>query len=520
MDTMSQLADPVTARGASRPARLERVALVGILVAAVALRLYAIASESIWSDEAFSLMLARMDLPTLVEWTSLDIHPPLYYVLLHYWTALGETETAIRALSALAGVLTVLILYKLGRVLFNGLVGLYAALLLAANPYHIWYSQEARMYAWVTLFVSLSVLLALKVWRRPCLATWAGYVLSTTAALYTHYYAVFGILIENLFFVYLLARGRLGAPILWRWIGSQALVFILFLPWFPTFLLPATVGGGGWIALGAGKPGVEALAHTAILYLVGTGRALYPVVARRVGYALFVAAFVLGVWPRFAARKSAPMDETLDPPTYTQSEAAGFCLAYLALPPGIAWAASQVFKPMYSVRYMLPFLMPFTILVARGTRRVPNSLLRAVALLALLTMLGMGVYIQANTLDKPDWRGLATSLTARSLEGDLVMFMPGWHARAFDYYARGALPLHDELPVPANEYGDLAVTMTEKAIAGHPRIWYVWETDHYSDPQGMVYEYLQGRCRQVSDTQMPRFGRIVLFENPASGDGS
>jgi uncharacterized membrane protein len=151
-----------------------RLALAGVVALAVVARLYGIASESLWLDETTSLMLARMDLAALTRWTSLDLHPPLYYVLLHYWVALwdsllgstlAESELVLRGLSALAGVLNVLVLYALGRLLFGRGMGLLAALLLALSPYHIYYSQEVRMYAWLALWVSLSVLLALLAWR-------------------------------------------------------------------------------------------------------------------------------------------------------------------------------------------------------------------------------------------------------------------------------------------------------------------------------------------------------------------
>ena len=66
-----------------RPARSAWAVHVGfplavILLAGLLLRLYGLTAESLWLDEATSLMLARMDVPTLIEWTSLDIHPPLY----------------------------------------------------------------------------------------------------------------------------------------------------------------------------------------------------------------------------------------------------------------------------------------------------------------------------------------------------------------------------------------------------------------------------------------------------------
>jgi mannosyltransferase len=505
-------------------APLVSLALVGILLLSLAARLYGIATESIWLDEATSLMLARMSVPALVQWTASDIHPPLYYILLHYWILLGQSEAALRGLSALAGVLNVWVIYGLGRTLFDRRTGLYAALLLALAPYHIWYAQEARMYAWVTTFASTSLLLALLAWRRGCWWVWGAYVLVTTAALYTHYYAVFGILIENLFFLYLWMRRRVHARLFWAWVASQVAVFVLFLPWFPIFLLPITVGGGGWVAIGLGRPSLSVLAQTAVLYMVGTGRALYPALLRRAGYLLFVGAFLFGLLPqgfgaRLLRRRLAPQGDVA-PQRYDENEAAAFCLVYLVLPLGLAWSASQVFKPMFSIRYMLPFMIPFILLVARGIRNLPWRALQAIALAALVVVMGFGIVAQVKLTDKPDWRTWSAQVIARSQPGDIVLFMPGWHARAFDYYAHGALPLYSDVPVPVDQYLEQMPTAVDKAIAGHPRVWLIWETNHYTDAKGAVYSYLSRRCRQVSEMRMPLVGRIILFENPNAAGGS
>ncbi len=497
------------------------LALLGISALSMVVRFYGIATESIWLDEATSLMLARMDIPTLVEWTALDIHPPLYYVLLHYWIGLGESEAVVRGLSLLAGVGNVLIIYALGRELFDGRTGLLAALLLAVSPFHIWYCQEARMYAWVTTLTSSSVLLAIKAWRRPRLATWVGYVVVSTASLYTHYFAVFAILIQNLFFLYLLLRGRADARLLRAWIASQIAVFLLFLPWFPTFLLPITVGGGGWVAAGPGKPSVWGLLHTLVLYTVGSGHEYLPTLVRRGGYVLFAGVFALGLWARGGSEGRTSQEASLGgEPLYEQREAMAFCLAYLVLPLVIAWGSSQVFKPMYSERYMLPFLIPFLLLIARGVRNVSLSGARMVILLALVAIMGIGVEAQVRVADKPDWRGLASRLTREAQEGDLALFMPGFHAKPFDYYARGALSLYSEVPIPVDRYGAEVTRAVEDAISDHPRVWLVWEVDHYTDPGGVVYGYLNGRLRRVSETQMPLVGRVVLYENPDAGGGS
>ena len=480
------------------------------LVLATVLRLYGISTESLWLDEATSLMLARMDAPTLVRWTALDIHPPLYYVLLHYWIALGESEIAVRGLSALVGVLNVWAIYALGRTLFDRRAAWLAACLLAVAPFHIWYSQEARMYTCITLFITVSVWLAFGVWGTRRWTTWVAFVLVTVAALYTHYYAVFGILLENLFFSYLLVRRRLVRDLIWRWLAAQAAIFVLFLPWFPTFLLPITVGGGGWIALGMGRPSFGVLAQTMVLYMVGPARASYPSIVRRLGYGLFLLLTLQGIWSRSSSRWA---EERHEPP-YSERECTAFCLAYLMLPLGIAWVVSQVFKPMYSARYMLPFLIPFLLLAARGIAHIHAPIRRASVLVALVACMGVGVVAQVATLEKPDWRGLGIDLIARSEENDLVLFMPGWHAKSFAYYAGDALALYSDVPIPLERYGDEALDKVAAAVSGYTRVWFVWEEGHYTDPQGEVYAYLEAHYYKVEDLPFALVGRVILFESP------
>jgi 4-amino-4-deoxy-L-arabinose transferase-like glycosyltransferase len=495
---------------------------------ALGLRVYGISTEALWLDEATSLLLARMQVPTLIEWTALDIHPPLYYILLHYWIGLGQSEAILRGLSTLAALLNVGVIYALGRHLFDRRVGLIAACLLACSPFHVWYSQEARMYTWVTLGVSASLWLALRLWSLPGTSrrswlTWAAYVLTTAAAMYTHYYAVFGILLANLCFLYLLIRGRMGRRRLWQWGASQVAVLVLFAPWLPTFLLPITVGGGGWIALGMGKPSLAVLPQTVVLYMVGAARALYPSLLRRPGYLLYAGLVALALaTPLFALlRRDSEHAEDSRPGGATLSswEALCFCLAYLTLPLGIAWLASQLFKPMYSARYMLPFLIPFLLLVARGIERLPSLWVRWAALLALLGVMTFGVVAQVRMQDKPDWRGVAAYLTANARPDDGVLFLPGWHAKPFTYYAADDLTLYDDLPVPVPRYLAEVPTYLDNVIGSHARVWFIWEQGHYTDPQGEVYAYLQSRCVQLEDRPVPLLGRVILFATPRRSGG-
>jgi len=120
-----------------------------VTLLAAAVRLCGLGVQSLWLDEAFSHLFATLPLDMVWQAMIVDaVHPPLYYLLMRLVVALvGGSEFALRFPSALAGVLTVALLYRAGRAWSGGRAAGWAALLLALNPFHIWYSQEARMYA-------------------------------------------------------------------------------------------------------------------------------------------------------------------------------------------------------------------------------------------------------------------------------------------------------------------------------------------------------------------------------------
>jgi uncharacterized membrane protein len=101
--------------------------------------------------------------------TAIDIHPPLYYALLQIWVALvGKSDVAIRLLSALIGTATIPVLYALARRLFDETrVAIFAAGVIALAPFHIYYSQEARMYGLVTLLGLASVYFFVELLHLP-----------------------------------------------------------------------------------------------------------------------------------------------------------------------------------------------------------------------------------------------------------------------------------------------------------------------------------------------------------------
>src|SRR5947209_5892355 len=105
---------PMTTARTSEGPRLGLHASLGaMLVVAVVLRFASLGRLSLWSDEAFSVTLARQP-PSVILATG-DIHPPLYYLLLHFWIVTNDSEFWVRVPSAAFGVFAVIVTYAIGR---------------------------------------------------------------------------------------------------------------------------------------------------------------------------------------------------------------------------------------------------------------------------------------------------------------------------------------------------------------------------------------------------------------------
>lgn len=131
-----------------------------ILLAGVVIRLISL-NQSLWLDEATSALVARMSIGDMfTKFLPSDFHPPLYYLLLRYWSMIfGSSEVVLRIPSLIFGVGTIYLTYLIGKKLFSKNVGLTASLLLATSGLAVYYSQEARMYSMASFLVALAIYL-------------------------------------------------------------------------------------------------------------------------------------------------------------------------------------------------------------------------------------------------------------------------------------------------------------------------------------------------------------------------
>ena len=133
------------------------------------LRIFLLGNKGMWLDETFSVWLANHSVAEMLQWmVKIDQHPPLYYLLLHYWIALnGDAPGSVRMLSALFGAGTIPIIYLIGKRLSGLMVGLAAAVFLALSPFNIYYAQETRMYTLLTFNTAVAIYALVRLLTDP-----------------------------------------------------------------------------------------------------------------------------------------------------------------------------------------------------------------------------------------------------------------------------------------------------------------------------------------------------------------
>ena len=199
--------------------------LPAIVLLALGLRLYGISDNALYPDELHSI-----DFASWARAFQVDIHPPLYFLLLAGWSQLGPGSDAfLRALSALCGALSVVPMFWIVRAWFDRRAALWASLLWALFAFNVFFSQEIRGYALLTLLslcTAAAAVIYIRGGRRRVLV---GYVLAAAAAAHVHNLGGLAAVAANLLFVAGYRRHELRRR-LRPWIASQLVCALLCAP--------------------------------------------------------------------------------------------------------------------------------------------------------------------------------------------------------------------------------------------------------------------------------------------------
>jgi MFS family permease len=401
--------DASAPEGTQRRAPLPSLTVPLAVGAATALGVVArfVQRSPLWLDEALSVNISRLPVGDLLEALRHDGHPPLYYLLLHYWMALvGEGDVAVRALSGIFAVGSLPLAWLAGRRMAGAAGARWALVVAALSPYWVRYATETRMYSLVMLLVLGGYLLLLDALDRPAWPRLGGLALISGLLLLSHYWAFYLLAAVGLALAVRAWRrpGERGTTL--RVMASLAAGGLLFLPWLGGFLYQSANTGTPW-----GEPfRLTAIVQATVADMGGgavTEASLYG-----------TAVVVLALLALFAARSSGheiELDLRTTPTVRRELATVGLVLA-------IGGAVSLATSATYQSRYAA-VVVPFVLLaVAVGIVRVPGTARAVAAAVYLgLSVLGIGWvnYYQRTQADE-----VAAEVAERARPGDVVVYCP------------------------------------------------------------------------------------------------
>jgi mannosyltransferase len=356
-------------------------AIAALTVLGLAVRLWGLGHQSFWYDEWLTAGEVRMSFHSmLARVRTEEVTPPLYFTAAWTWVkAFGSSEAGLRSLSAVAGALTIPVVAACAATIGSRRAAVMAAAATAFSPLLVWYSQEARSYALLTLLAALSWLFFLRLLRdgdRRDLWAWA---IASAAALGIHFFGLFLVGPEIAWVAWRYRRRLEGLAACAVVIGAGLLLL--------RTALAVRSHGTSWIADMSRGLRLRQIAET---FVAGFSPA--------VGL-LGVAAVVAAVGVVAALARGTRSAVAL---------AAGFAAMAVGLP-----LALSLFGLDYLVARNVVFaLVPVTVLIALGLAALRPPWAGALALLAAcLASFAATTRTQADAqLQRPDWRAVAGAL--------------------------------------------------------------------------------------------------------------
>lgn len=203
--------------------------LVAVLILAALLSINELGAKSLWVDELFTVELAHESPSVIIKRTSDDLHPPLYFLLIRASSGFfGYSDLALRWPSVVWGLLSLCLVYQLGRTLGSSKVGVGAALLLGVSPFWIQFSRMGRYYSLTAFLGLLACWLWVRFLRCGGWRSWIAYVLVASASLYTFYLAIAMLLPQAAYAV--LRKGQEHRRLA-QSLAAQVIVILSLAPW-------------------------------------------------------------------------------------------------------------------------------------------------------------------------------------------------------------------------------------------------------------------------------------------------
>ncbi len=392
--------------------------VAGLVIVAAWLRLPTLLHAGLWRDEAF--VYFDVAAPSFAEFlrrvSETEYHPPLYFLLALGWTRVfGTGEPAMTVLPYLCSIVTVCVLFRLGKAGSSNRYGLASAAAFAVSPLAVELSTS-YLYPFATLIFSALALCVVEARRLGATPrSLAAVTVFAALAVYTHYIALFFV---PALVVWVLLAGKFARASV-AIAAALLLGMTTFLAWAPVFLHQHHVGLPYWHA--ASSPQVRAAFAISVLFAC---LPVFSALGERIVADVLIVGFVL------YSRKNL------------NATACGLGAVFLA----VLFCVSAA--NLLEIRYILPAYGLFCVFLAwilvsafEGFAVEAPRLWKpygvTIAAILVLALLQTDVAYAIRTARLPN-SGIRPYLTAHPADSEtLYVVAPDFTAATFAFYSRG-----------------------------------------------------------------------------------
>lgn len=491
--------------------------IIVILLIGLFLRLINI-NQSLWLDEAVQAITAQKSFNYIFTEIVGDFHPPLYHFLMHFWVRIfGDSEIAMRMPSVMFGIGTVYLVYLIVKIFFPrihySLFNIHyslpdlVALLMATAPFHVYYSQEARMYSMATFLVAGSMYYFIKVtsdWGLVVSKTKqitnyqpliAKYFLFTVLMLYSDYYGFLILLAQG---IYLLIKKKPKFLILNSClpVGMAIFIILFYLPWLPMLITQLKTGilatqvlpeWGKLVNLSF----LKALPLTFIKFSIGR-----ITIFNKTLYALFGGffIFVFGLLITKGCFKGKKLLITNHQSLIT---------LWFFVPLLTAWLLSLVVPNFQPFRLLL-ILPAFYILLFLGILTLKNKTWRILAFCFVISVNLVSLYFYYSNpfFHREDWKGTVTYI--QSFNDGIAVLPSVTSSWPWEYYSNS---VSGNIKLLSISKGIEQVNEGQTPLIEEKRIYYIRYLVSLYDPQENILRSLEkqgySKIKEVSFNQIP-----------------
>lgn len=446
-----------------------------ILLAAFALRLWNLGTQSLWHDEGWAVFPAYTPFaPMGIRGADVNA-PAFFYATIGGWLRIvGDSVWAMRYWSLLIGVIGVAVGMWLARRWFGLMAGAVTGILLGFSPILWVFSQEIRAYIPMPLYAVLLLALA-EMWLMPSRANlprrallWLPMV--ELLALYSQNLSVPLVAWLNFAVVIGLAWRRA-----WRrlivWFAIQTMLLILYLPWLLTQRQTGTplntppsltldLVGHIWQSY---FTGIKALVNADSLLIALT--LIFAVVTLICSLRLLLTARTMRLWLLFSAAFGLPIFQL----AIIFAANIDFHPRYfiLGVPGTMLLVTGGINRFQSTARPQAGFsaTLPIKFLITPSLRGAPTGANIAVATLAVAMMARMAWLTYSSPIyQHDDFRALAERYA--QLSEDAAIIVPYQWEPSLDYYAQKMNFRASFIEVPLHSSPETIITMLRQGLRG------------------------------------------------------